>query len=197
MQQVSAAAAATAAIGNCALAIAVAAISGTRAVLPAHERAGIAPGARRRGVAGAVSGQGSRQWARGTDGQRGASVRWTPASASGQSCVRRADGAPVGGASAAGGWRGSACARSELPLPRALGRVCAGSAAATAVPKAVRCAARFVRSLPCAVLVAQTAQYVFDVNTACVLVCARDRRIHAVKLASVVIAHAHAAVSAL
>ena len=57
-----------------------------------------------------------------------------------------------------GEWRGSACARSEPPLPRAMGRTCAGSAFAMAVPRVVRCAARFARSVTC-VLDAQTAQY--------------------------------------
>ena len=58
MHQVSAATAAAAATLSMAV---VAAGSGTGAELPARERAGIAPGARRRGAAGVVSGQGSRQ----------------------------------------------------------------------------------------------------------------------------------------
>ena len=47
--------------------------------------------------------------------------------------------------------------------PRASGRTCAGSAAATAVPRVARCAARYARSVAC-VLDAQTAQYVYGVT---------------------------------
>ena len=112
--------------------------------------------ARQRGAAGAFSRQGSREWARVAGGQLGGGIGRR------RGAVRRA----VGRQDCVPAWslwrrRGVAlqcvCAP-EPPLPRAMGRTCAGSAAATAVPRAARCAARYARSVTC-VLDAQTAQY--------------------------------------
>ena len=102
--------------------------------------------ARQQGAAGAASGQGSRQWARGTGGRHGACVgRRRRAS---RSFVRRSVECLClcGGRGAAWRWRDSAGASPEPPLPRASGRTCACSAAATAVPRVARCAPRYARS---------------------------------------------------
>lgn len=117
-------------------------------------RAGVR--AQQTGVAGVVSGRGSRRWAYGAGGSE--AVRSADAGELRGGTLRDRMEGRLGACGARGEWRGSACAHSEPPLPRAMGRACAGSAAAMAVPRVALCDAR-LRDPLLVMLDAQTAQY--------------------------------------
>ena len=108
--------------------------------------------ARQPGAAGAASGQGSRQWARGTVGRRGACVGRRRRAA--RPSVRRSVHVPVTTSRSCMevAWQRS-CALSATAASRA-GWACAVIAAATAALAAAMCAARVSRPMTCVLVAA-------------------------------------------